>query len=195
MKKCEGLPLKNITISCGSRTQKGEAVITGFGLEGNAIYGLSPEIRKELALNGLAEIVVDLKPSLSVEVIFNKLSKSTAKNTSEKLKKDLKLSSVQLELLKNNSSKEVFMDLRLLAKNIKTLQLNIVSTAPLDEGISCVGGIELGDLSDTYELSEIPNHYCIGEMLDWDAPTGGYLLQACFSMGVTVAKSLNNLKI
>ena len=192
--KCEGKPLKNISISCGSKTQKGEAVITRFGLEGNAIYGLSPEIRKQLQVNGIAEAFVDLKPSLSVELVLNKLTNSTAKNTSEKLKKDLKLSSAQLELLKNNSSKEVFVDLVLLAKNIKKLKLTIYSTAPLEEGISCVGGITLGEVTDTFELSKIPNHYCIGEMLDWDAPTGGYLLQACFSMGVLVARKLNDLK-
>ncbi|MFQ3268327.1 MAG: putative flavoprotein YhiN [Flavobacteriales bacterium] len=103
----------------------------------------------------------------------------------------MKLSSAQLELLKNNSSKEVFIDLRLLAKNIKKLKLTIYSMAPLEEGISCVGGIALGEVTDTFELSKIPDHYCIGEMLDWDAPTGGYLLQACFSMGVSVARKLN----
>lgn len=191
IEKCEGLPLKNITISCGNMTQKGEAVITSFGLEGNAIYGLSPEIRKQLQDKGLAEVFVDLKPSLSVVIILNKLKNSIAKNTSEKLKKDLRLSSAQLELLKNNCSKEVFLNLNLLAQNIKKLKLNILSTAPLDEGISCVGGIELSEVSDAFELSKTPNHYCIGEMLDWDAPTGGYLLQACFSMGVLVARELN----
>lgn len=191
VQKCEGKPLKNISISCGSKTQKGEAVITRFGLEGNAIYGLSPEIRKQLQVNGIAEVFVDLKPSLSAGLVLNRLKNSTAKNTSEKLKTALKLSSAQLELLKNNSSKEVFIDLRLLAKNIKKLKLTIYSMAPLEEGISCVGGIALGEVTDTFELSKIPDHYCIGEMLDWDAPTGGYLLQACFSMGVSVARKLN----
>jgi hypothetical protein len=191
VQKCEGKPLKNISISCGSKTQKGEAVITSFGLEGNAIYGLSPEIRKQLQVNGIAEVFVDLKPSLSTELVLNKLKNSTAKNTSKKLKIDLKLSSAQLELLKNYSSKEVFMDLVLLAKNIKKLNLTIYATAPLEEGISSVGGIELSEVTDFFELKKSPSHYCIGEMLDWDAPTGGYLLQACFSMGVFVASQLN----
>ena len=191
MNKCAGLPLKNITISCGSKLQQGEAVITSLGLEGNAIYALSPEIRKQLAENELAEIFIDLKPKLTSEVIFEKLKESKGKNTSEKLKRDLKFSTSQLELLKTNCSKEVFMNLEQLSQYIKKLKLIIVSTAPIDEGISCVGGIALDEVTDKFELSKVPNHYCIGEMLNWDAPTGGYLLQACFSMGVSVARELN----
>lgn len=191
VKKCEGSPLKNITISCADKTQKGEAVITNFGLEGNAIYGLSPEIRKQLNTSGSASVYIDLKPSLSIGKILLKLKKSTAKNVSLKLKNDLKLSAVQLDLLKSMVSKEVFLDLDELAKVVKNLKLIIHSTAPLDEGISCVGGIELSEVTKLFELYKLQNHYCIGEMLDWDAPTGGYLLQACFSMGVSVAKELN----
>jgi len=191
LEKCEGNPLKNITISCGGKTQKGEVIITQFGLEGNAIYGLSPEIRQQLKTKGTAIISIDLKPSLSIDKILSKLTKSTAKNTSLKLKNDLNLSATQLNLFKSVVSKETFLDLYALAKTINNLKLIIHSTAPLDEGISCVGGILLEEVSSSFELKKIPKHYCIGEMLDWDAPTGGYLLQACFSMGVSVARELN----
>ena len=192
VEKCEGSPLKNITISCGGKTQKGEAVITQFGLEGNAIYGLSPEIRQQLKSTGTAIISIDLKPSLSIDKILSKLKKSTAKNTSLKLKNDLKLSATQLDLFKSTVSREAFLDLDELSKTIKSLKLTVHSAAPLDEGISCVGGISLEEVSSSFELKKMPKHYCIGEMLDWDAPTGGYLLQACFSMGVLVARALNS---
>jgi uncharacterized flavoprotein (TIGR03862 family) len=190
--KCEGSPLKNIRISCGDKSQKGEAVITRFGLEGNAIYGLSPEIRKQLNSVGTAKINIDLKPLLTLATIVSKLQKSTAKNTSASLKNDLNLSANQLDLLKSTVSKEVFLNIPLLAENIKCLKLEVISTAPLDEGISSVGGIELTELSSSFELKKSPNTFCIGEMLDWDAPTGGYLLQACFSMGVSLARCLND---
>ena len=190
--KCEGSPLKNIRISCGDKSQKGEAVITSFGLEGNAIYGLSPEIRKQLNSVGTAKINIDLKPLLTVATIVSKLQKSTAKNSSASLKNDLNLSANQLDLLKSTVSKRVFLNIPLLAENIKCLNLEVISTAPLDEGISSVGGIELTELSSSFELKKAPNTYCIGEMLDWDAPTGGYLLQACFSMGVSLARCLND---
>ena len=108
------------------------------------------------------------------------------------MKNDLKLSATQLDLFKSTVSREVFLDLDVLSKTIKNLKLTVHSAAPLDEGISCVGGISLEEVSSSFELKKMPKHYCIGEMLDWDAPTGGYLLQACFSMGVLVARALNS---
>ena len=188
----EGSPLKNISISCASKIQKGEVVLTRFGLEGNAIYALSPQIRKELQTNQVATIFLDLKPSLSVVEIHKKLNQSVEKNITERLRVSLKLNSSQISLLKAIISKENFLNLELLSESIKTLPITITGTAPIDEAISTVGGIDLSEIDNHFQLIGLPNHYCIGEMLDYDAPTGGYLLQSCFSMGVFVAKELNN---
>jgi len=195
IQKHQGRPLKNIAISCLGNTQKGEVVLTQFGIEGNAIYALSPQIRQALKTNKKASIFIDFKPTVSLADLKCKFEKSTFKKTSEILKKDLNLSAVQVTLLKTYVSKEIFLNPSLLMEQIKNLRIELTSTAPLDEGISTVGGLDLNTVDENFQLKNIPNNYCIGEMLNWDAPTGGYLLQACFSMGVAVAKRLNNLKI
>ena len=192
IKKHEGTPLKNITITCNSITQKGEAVITKFGLEGNSIYGLSPQIREQLNAKSNATIFIDFKPSLTVENVHSKLTLSTYRNTTETLKKELKLSTSQIDLLKTYLPKASYLNIDALTKNIKEFPLEIMNTAPIDEAISTVGGIDLKAISKNFELLVLPHQYCIGEMVDWDAPTGGYLLQACASMGVSLARHLNN---
>jgi uncharacterized flavoprotein (TIGR03862 family) len=189
----EGSPLKNIAISCLDKCQKGEAVITRFGLEGNAIYALSPQIREELKNHNKAAIFLDLKPTLSCDDLVRKIKKSTVKKTSDKLRKELKLNEVQIGLLKKYLSKETYLNPELLAQNIKKLRIEITDSAPLNDAISTVGGISLNAVDQNFELKKLKNQYCIGEMLDWDAPTGGYLLQSCFSMGVHLARHLNNI--
>jgi uncharacterized flavoprotein (TIGR03862 family) len=191
IQKHEGTPLKNIAISCNNVIQKGEAVITKFGLEGNAIYGLSPQIREQLFTNSKATVFVDFKPSLTLENIHSKIKLSKYRNTTEILKKELKLSPSQIDLLKIYLSKESYLNTETLTKNIKTFPLEIISTASIDEAISTIGGIDLNAISKNFEIKNMPNQFCIGEMLDWDAPTGGYLLQACASTGVFLAKHLN----
>ena len=189
----EGSPLKNIAISCLDKCQKGEAVITRFGLEGNAIYALSPQIREELKNHNKAAIFLDLKPTLSCDDLVRKIKKSTVKKTSDKLRKELKLNEVQIGLLKKYLSKETYLNPELLAQNIKKLRIEITDSAPLNDAISTVGGISLNAVDQNFELKKLKNQYCIGEMLDWNAPTGGYLLQSCFSMGVHLARHLNNI--
>lgn len=189
----EGSPLKNIAISCLNKRQKGEAVITRFGLEGNAIYALSPQIREELESQQKATIFLDLKPTLSCDDLHQKIKNSTLKKTSETLQKEVKLSPAQISLLKKYLSKETYLNPELLAKNIKKLGLEITGSALLNDAISTTGGIQLNAVDKNFQLKNKKHHYCIGEMLDWDAPTGGYLLQACFSMGRHLARHLNNI--
>jgi len=119
--------------------------------------------------------------------------KSTLKKTSAKLQNELKLNAVQIGLLKIYLSKETYLNTELLAQNIKSLAIEITGSALLDEAISTTGGVKLNALDENFQLSMMPNHYCIGEMMDLDAPTGGYLLQSCFSMGVYLARHLNAL--
>ena len=189
----EGSPLKNIAISCLNKRQKGEAVITRFGLEGNAIYALSPQIRQELESQQKAIVFLDMKPTLRYEDLLDKIRKSTFKKTSETLQKEVKLSSAQVGLLKKYLSKETYLNSELLAQNIKKLSIEITGAAPLNDAISTTGGIQLQAVDENFQLKDKKSNYCIGEMLDWDAPTGGYLLQACFSMGMHLARHLNNL--
>ena len=189
----EGSPLKNIAMSCLNKRQKGEAVITHFGLEGNAIYALSPEIREELQKYQKAIVCIDLKPSLNYTAVLQKIQESTFKKTSETLQKEVKLSPVQIGLLKKYLSKETYLNPALLAQNIKELPIEIIGSGLLNEAISTVGGIQLNAVDEHFELKKLKRYYCIGEMLDWDAPTGGYLLQASFSMGKYLAKHLNSL--
>ena len=191
IQKHEGTPLKNIAISCNNVIQKGEAVITKFGLEGNAIYGLSPQIREQLYANSKATVFIDFKPSLTLENLHSKIKLSKYRNTTEILKKELKLSASQIDLLKMYLSKESYLNTESLTKNIKKFPLEVLNTASIDEAISTVGGIDLNAISENFELKNMSNQFCIGEMLDWDAPTGGYLLQACASIGVCLAKHLN----
>ena len=192
IEKHEGDPLKNIAISCLDKRQKGEVVITKFGLEGNAIYALSPQIREGLNSEQKASVFLDLKPTLTIDELLRKFKKSDLKNTTEILRKELNLSPAQLGLLKTYTSKETFLNPGHLVASIKKLEIEITGLAQLDEAISTIGGLSLKAVDKSFKLKNLKNTYCIGEMLDWDAPTGGYLLQACFSMGVQLARNLNN---
>ncbi len=189
--KNEGAPLKNISLSCLNKTQKGELVITQFGLEGNAIYALSPEIQSGLSAQGSATIFIDLKPILSLNELQQVINNSGLKTT-EILKREVKLSQSQIHLLKSMLTKEEFLDHVMLSEKIKSLPLTVLAAAPTDEAISTTGGVSLNEVNENFELNKLKNTFCIGEMLDWNAPTGGYLLQACFSMGVCVAQNLNS---
>jgi len=191
LEQAEGKSLKNISVSCDGKEKTGELVITKFGIEGGAVYALSPQIRKQFAENKTAQIFIDLKPTFSEEEIKNKLSVRGNKSLTKLLADELKLSDIQILLLKTVLTKDAFTNTDLLTEKIKSLPLQLISAAPIDEAISTVGGISLDEVDETFQLKKLPNHYTIGEMLDWDAPTGGYLLQACFSMGFHLAERLN----
>lgn len=191
--KNEGQPLKNISLNCSNKTSVGELVITQFGLEGNAIYALSGEIQNQLSNEGKSTIYLDMKPMISDSDILEKLTRSNSKTT-DLLRKKLKLSKPLIDLLKSYLSKDEFLDKTILARNIKHFPIVLTAAAPIDEAISTTGGILLSEITEKFEFRNFPNTFCIGEMLDWNAPTGGYLLQACFSMGVTLALQLNQVK-
>ena len=188
----EGKALKNISIMKGGQYVKGEVVITKFGLEGGAIYALSKEIRSQLNDNNEAQIFIDLKPAFTLEQIIEKLSDRGTRSVKKLLSDKLNLNEVQIALLKSILSKQEFTSPLLLSERIKKLPLNINSAAPIDDAISTVGGISLDEIDDSFQFKKLPNHYAIGEMLDWDAPTGGYLLHGCFSMAYCLAKHLNS---
>ena len=212
IKTYQGSPLKNCEFTSGNISRKGEAVITEFGIEGSGIYPLSPEIRKQLIRPNIshpelvsgshemlkqvqhdvvAKLYIDFKPDLPLEEIIERIENKGKFSIKEVLGKKINLSDTQIELLKTYSSKEEYNNVQILSQLIKSFPLHIVGLAPIDDAISTVGGIALDQVTDSLELKKLPNHYCLGEMLDWDAPTGGYLLQACFSMGKFLADKLN----
>jgi uncharacterized flavoprotein (TIGR03862 family) len=191
IKAISGQALKNCEFNCGRISKKGEAVLTDFGIEGSGVYALSKEIRDQLNEAGTAAITVDFKPEISTEDVRSRIDNKGKLSMKEVLEKKLNLSLTQIQLIKQASTKEQYNDPEFISQLIKRYPLTITGLAPLDEAISTVGGISLQEISPNLELKKLSNHYCIGEMLDWDAPTGGYLLQACFSMGKFLADALN----
>ena len=193
LSRFSGKPLKNIRVTCNGKSQTGEVVITEFGLEGNGIYGLSNTIRHQLKSKGVAHISIDFKPMFDEKKINSIINNSKSKNHTDILRNELKLSKTHIGLIKGLSDKESFTDIKQLSQLVKSFGIDIVGMAPKDEAISTVGGIHRKELTDQFELKKLPSHFCIGEMVDWDAPTGGYLLQGCFSMGAYLAGHLNKL--
>ena len=197
--QAEGKSLKNIALKCGDKSQKGELVITKFGLEGGAIYALSPAIRQQLKVHHAVTVHLDLKPSSSESELLTKFLQRGNQSISNFLREQLHLSNVAIGLLKSQLSKPEYTDPEILVEKLKNLPFSlgvltdsITAAAPIDEAISTVGGISQDEIDDYFQFKKIPNHYAIGEMIDWDAPTGGYLLQACFSMGHYLAQRLNS---
>lgn len=186
----EGTPLKNIAISIQDKTQKGEAVITQFGIEGNAIYALSPKIQECISNHQKARVFVDFKPMLDAKVVRSKLL-DTQSNITRTLRDKLKLSRTVVDLIKCTLTKDEYLHTEKLTSYIKQFPLTIIDAAPIDEAISTSGGVSLEAIHSHFELKKIKNQFCIGEMLDWDAPTGGYLIQGCASMGFYLAQKLN----
>ena len=187
-----GKPIKNIKVSIDDVYKKGELLITKKGLEGGAIYALSPQIRKSLTLFASALINIDLKPNITEKQLIKSL-KLKKRNQSWKdfLTKIIKLDKTQYALFFHHTSKEIYLSDDKLINAIKALKISIIGSSAIDEAISTVGGVCTDELNTNFELKQLKNHYVIGEMIDWDAPTGGYLLQACFSMGVSLANYFN----
>jgi uncharacterized flavoprotein (TIGR03862 family) len=191
LKQISGQALKNCEFSCGAIHKKGEAVLTDFGIEGSGIYALSKEIRDQLIRDKKAELFIDFKPELSLQEILSRFENKGKLSIKDVLEKKINLSSVQIQLLKYQTTKEKYNQPEIISQLIKKFPLILTDFAPIDDAISTVGGICLEEVNENLELKKLRNYYCVGEMLDWDAPTGGYLLQACCSMGKFVADKLN----
>ncbi len=189
----QGKPLKNIALTYNNLLAKGELVISKFGLEGNAIYALSQKIQKTLFTKESTIIQLDLKPTMTIDEIKTKYKNSKNTKVTEILKKDLNLDRTSIGILKQFSDKDTFSNLDLLSKTIKSVPITIKSAEEIDKAISILGGISLNEIDENFQIKKMPNSYAIGEMLDWFAPTGGYLLQGSLSMGFALAKHLNKL--
>lgn len=184
-------PIKNVMVTINDHSTRSELMLTPYGIEGTAIYSLSSYIRDSIYKNKTAKIVIDLRPDLSKEKLLEKLiSKRSKDSLSNHLRKKLNLDKASISLLRELTNKEDWSDLKSLAFKIKNLELSIKSIRPIDEAISTGGGVDFDELTCELEFKKIKGFYAIGEMLDFEAPTGGYLLQGCFSSAYRVAKSI-----
>ncbi|PPA00049.1 aminoacetone oxidase family FAD-binding enzyme, partial [Pseudomonas sp. MWU12-2312b] len=183
--KFAGSPLKNIAIGLNDDVPRlGECVITATGIEGSLIYALSAPIREAINRHGSATLHLDLLPGRPVDKVQAALSKPRGSRSMAKhLHSQLGIDGVKAALLRELTSAETFADMALLAQAIKALPLTLVKTRPLDEAISSAGGVLFEAMDERLMLKQLPGVFCAGEMLDWEAPTGGYLLTACFASG------------
>ncbi|MCI0995398.1 TIGR03862 family flavoprotein [Pseudomonas corrugata] len=180
-----GAPLKNIAIGLNDDVPRlGECVITATGIEGSLIYALSAPIREAINRHGSATIHLDLLPGRPVDKVLQALSKPRGSRSMAKhLHSQLGIDGVKAALLRELTPADGFADPARLAQAIKALPITLVKTRPLDEAISSAGGVTFEAVNESLMLKRIPGVFCAGEMLDWEAPTGGYLLTACFASG------------
>jgi uncharacterized flavoprotein (TIGR03862 family) len=183
--KFVGAPVKSTAIALAQQNARlGEFVITASGVEGSLIYALSAPIREQINQHGAATVHLDLLPQKTpaqVQALLNKPRGS--KSLSNHLRSQLGLEGVRAGLLRELTDAATFADLGRLAGAIKALPLTLVQARPLDEAISTAGGVPFEALTSELMLTQLPGVFCAGEMLDWEAPTGGYLLTACFASG------------
>lgn len=183
--KFAGAPLKNIAIGLNDDIPRlGECVITATGIEGSLIYALSAPIREAINQYGAATIHIDLLPGRPVDKLQAALSKPRGSRSMAKhLHSQVGIDGVKAALLRELTDAATFADPALLARAIKALPVTLVKTRPLDEAISSAGGVTFEALDEQLMLKALPGVFCAGEMLDWEAPTGGYLLTGCFASG------------
>jgi uncharacterized flavoprotein (TIGR03862 family) len=189
----EGQPLKGIALGVAGRTARGEAIVTANGIEGGAIYAISAPLRDAVLKGGEATLHVALRPDSDISELERKLAKPRGKQSASTwLRKVLNLSPVAIGLLHEASiaSGEILAALtaRELAERVNHLPIRITGVAPIERAISSAGGISFAALDDNFMMRQMPGTFAAGEMLDWEAPTGGYLLQGCFATGVAAAK-------
>jgi uncharacterized flavoprotein (TIGR03862 family) len=178
-----GMPLKAVALECGGQSARGDVVITATGLEGGAIYALSPAIREALA-TGEAQVMIDLRPDLDMAALANKLVKAKAgQSLSSALKGHARLSPAAIGLMREAGDNKLPNTAMGLARLIKGVKISVSGLSAIDRAISSAGGIMRSSLTDDLMLRALPGVFAAGEMLDWDGPTGGYLLQACFASG------------
>ena len=185
----QGKPVKNVVLSTvdedGSRVfRRGEFTITATGVEGGLFYHCGPLLRDRLAKGGGATVRIDLCPDRSEANLIQRLARPKGRRSlASHLRKTIGIDGVKAGLLREHSAPDDYADLQRLARTIKALPLRVLQTRPLAEAISSAGGVCFTEVDEQLMLHKLPGVFCAGEMLDWEAPTGGYLLTACFATG------------
>ncbi|MPZ41452.1 MAG: TIGR03862 family flavoprotein [Rhizobiales bacterium] len=188
----EGTPLKRIALSLGVDSVRGEARVTRAGLEGGVIYALSAAVREAIDTTGKAVLHIDFRPDLTVAALAVKLRSPRGKQSlSTFLRKAASLSPVAIGLLHEAQSADEKLSARspeALADLIKAVPVHVIGIANIARAISTAGGIAFDEIDPRFMLRRMPGTFVAGEMLDWEAPTGGYLLQACFATGMAAGR-------
>ena len=178
--KFAGTPVKNVGLTYAGHRVRGELMISQEGIEGGAIYALSKGLREKPG----HPLIIDFRPDLTVEALAQRLTRPRGKDSqSNYLRKVAGLSPVAINLLRETGTAPD-------AAGIKAMPLKLLRPAGISRAISSAGGIDRNELDANFQLKKISGCYAVGEMLDWEAPTGGYLLQACFSTAVMAAKDM-----
>jgi uncharacterized flavoprotein (TIGR03862 family) len=186
-----GEPLKAVMARCVdvnglNYSRQGDCVVSDYGIEGGLIYSLSAVLRESIAEQGQATLSLDLLPDRDLAWLSREIAHPRgSRSLSSHLNSRIGLHGLKATLLRECLAPEVFHDPARLAAGIKALPITLRSARPLDEAISSAGGVRFESLDDGLMLSPLPGVFCAGEMLDWEAPTGGYLLTACFASGHT----------
>ena len=193
MRRFEGVPLKRIALTFGERSVRGEALITREGIEGGGVYALSAPLRDAVARDSAATLHIDLRPDLAVAALAEKLAAPRGKQSlSNVLRKALKLPPAATALLHEATTARgrplTSLSAGEVAALIKAVPVHLTGVQPVATAISTAGGISFDALDAHFMLKAVPGVFAAGEMLDWEAPTGGYLLQACFATGVAAAE-------
>lgn len=179
-----GAAVKTVVASFGSVRHTGEFIVTENGVEGGAIYALSAPLRDEINRNGNALLRLDLAPAWDLKRLERELSRPRgSRSFSSHIQSRTGLKGVKTGLLREVLAKQEFEDTGSLAAAIKSLPLKLTAARPLAEAISTAGGVAFEALDERLMIRALPGVFCAGEMLDWEAPTGGYLLTACFATG------------
>ena len=182
MSKYFGQPLKSIKLSAGSQSSRGEIIISQKGIEGGGIYSLSAQLKKG------EDLILDLLPDWDNDKILKLLTIPWGKSSSSNiLRKRLKLEPIKQAILREFAM-DVFKEPALLTKSIKSLKIPLNGTGPIKTAISTSGGVKMGSIDENFMLRSRPGIFCAGEMLDWDAPTGGYLITTCLATGRMAGK-------
>jgi len=187
--KFAGQPVKSVVANFGEQQRQGEFVITRQGVEGSLIYALSAPLRDAIEAEGCATLQLDLAPGKSLERLVQEIAHPRgARSMASHLQSRAGIVGVKAGLLRECATQEDYADSLRLAAAIKALPLKLIAPRPLDEAISSAGGVTVEALDDKLMLKQLPGVFCAGEMLDWEAPTGGYLLTACFASGLAAGK-------
>jgi len=181
--QAEGQPLKNITARVGAATATGELLVTRYGLEGGVIYQLGPALRALAA----PELVIDFKPTYTVAQLVKKLG-NCPRNFLAEARSRWRLSDAAAVILDNLPGQSPFPSAEALATTVKGCVLRLTGPRPLAEAISSAGGVRWSELDAALMVRRLPGVFVAGEMIDWEAPTGGYLLQGCFATGTRAAR-------
>jgi uncharacterized flavoprotein (TIGR03862 family) len=186
-----GEPLKGVAITFGRTRLRGEAMVTRHGLEGGVIYALSAALRDAIAKDGSARLWIDLRPDATAAQLAAKIVQAPAhQSLANRLRKSVHLTPLETNLLREAHGKDLPADPAALATAIKGAPLSLTAIRPIERAISTAGGVAFEAVDEDLMLMARPGVFVAGEMLDWEAPTGGYLLQASFATGVAAAQGV-----